>query len=211
MLNFLIVDDHEIVRAGVKNVLRMAFKTDDIAEACNEVTTRAMLQQKKFEMIIMDVQMPQTDTIGLVSFIRGNYPDSKLLMFSMTPEKIYANKFYNIGVMGFVSKSAGLNELSKAIDLVLNNRQYFSESFLEHLAQGDTFSRFENPFKKLSSREMEVVFELMKGINIAQIANQLSINSSTLASHKAHIFNKLDVNNLSELIAICRLHNVIKE
>ena len=211
MLNFLIVDDHEIVRAGVKNVLQMAFKPDDIAEACNEVTTRTMLQQRKFEMIIMDVQMPQTDTIGLVSFIRENYPDSKLLMFSMTPEKIYANKFYNIGVMGFVSKSAGLNELSKAIDLVLNNRQYFSESFLEHLAQGDTFSRFGNPFKKLSSREMEVVLELMKGTNIAQIANQLSINSSTLASHKAHIFHKLDVNNLSELIAIGRLHNVIKE
>ena len=211
MLNFLIVDDHEIVRAGVKNVLRMAFKPDEIAEACNELTTRAMLLQKKFEMIIMDVQMPQTDTIGLVSFIRESYPDSKLLMFSMTPEKIYANKFYNIGVMGFVSKSAGLNELCKAIDLVLNNRQYFSESFLEHLAQGDTFSRFENPFGKLSIREMEVVLELMKGSNQAQIANQLSINSSTLASHKAHIFHKLDVNNLSELIAIGRLYNVIKE
>ena len=211
MLNFLIVDDHEIVRAGVKNVLRMAFKPDEIAEAWNELTTRAMLLQKKFEMIIMDVQMPQTDTIGLVSFIRESYPDSKLLMFSMTPEKIYANKFYNIGVMGFVSKSAGLNELCKAIDLVLNNRQYFSESFLEHLAQGDTFSRFENPFGKLSIREMEVVLELMKGSNQAQIANQLSINSSTLASHKAHIFHKLDVNNLSELIAIGRLYNVIKE
>ena len=175
MLNFLIVDDHEIVRAGVKNVLRMAFKPDEIAEACNELTTRAMLLQKKFEMIIMDVQMPQTDTIGLVSFIRESYPDSKLLMFSMTPEKIYANKFYNIGVMG------------------------------------DTYSRFENPFGKLSIREMEVVLELMKGLNQTQIANQLSINSSTLASHKAHIFNKLDVNNLSELIAIGRLYNVIKE
>jgi DNA-binding NarL/FixJ family response regulator len=111
--------------------------------------------------------------------------------------------------MGFVSKSAGLNELCKAIDLVLNNRKYFSESFLEHLAQGDTFSRFQNPFSKLSSREMEVTHELIKGSSTAAIANQLTINSSTLASHKAHIFQKLDVNNLSELIAIAKLHNIV--
>jgi two-component system invasion response regulator UvrY len=132
-------------------------------------------------------------------------------MFSMTPEKIYANKFYNEGVMGFVSKSAGLNELSKAIDLVLNGRKYFSESFLEHLAQGNTFSRFENPFTKLSSREMEVTMELMKGVPIASIALNLAINSSTLASHKAHIFQKLDVSNVGELIAIGKLHNIITE
>jgi two-component system invasion response regulator UvrY len=211
MVNFLIVDDHEIVRAGVKNVLRMTFKPDEIAEASDELSTRAMLLQKKFQLIIMDVQMPNTDSIGLVSFIRENYPESKLLMFSMTPEKIYANKFYNEGVMGFVSKSAGLNELSKAIDLILNNRKYFSEAFLEHLAQGNTFSRFENPFGKLSTREMEVTMELIKGIPIATIASRLSINNSTLASHKAHIFQKLDVNNLSELIAIGKLHNIITE
>jgi len=208
MLNFLIVDDHEIVRAGVKNVLRITFKPDEIDEAYNESTTREMLTKKKYQLIIMDVQMPNTDTIGLVSYIVANYPDAKLLMFSMTQEKIYANKFYNQGVMGFVSKSAGLNELCKAIDLVLNNRKYFSESFLEHLAQGDTFSRFQNPFSKLSSREMEVTHELIKGTSTASIAIQLTINSSTLASHKAHIFQKLDVNNLSELIAIAKLHNI---
>lgn len=211
MLNFLIVDDHEIVRAGVKNVLRMTFKPDEIVEASNELTTKAALLQTAFQLIIMDVQMPNTDTIGLVSFIRSNYPESKLLMFSMTPEKIYANKFYNEGVMGFVSKSAGLNELCKAIDLVLNERKYFSESFLEHLAQGDTFSRFENPFGKLSAREMEVTMQLIKGISSASIAQHLSINSSTLSSHKAHIFQKLDVSNLSELIAIGKLHNIITD
>jgi len=208
MLNFLIVDDHEIVRAGVKNVLRITFKPDEIDEAYNESTTKDLLTKKKYQLIIMDVQMPNTDTIGLVSYIVANYPDAKLLMFSMTQEKIYANKFYNEGVMGFVSKSAGLNELCKAIDLVLNNRKYFSESFLEHLAQGDTFSRFQNPFSKLSAREMEVTHELIKGSSTAAIANQLTINSSTLASHKAHIFQKLDVNNLSELIAIAKLHNI---
>jgi two-component system invasion response regulator UvrY len=211
MLNFLIVDDHEIVRAGVKNVLQITFQPDSISEASNELTTKELLLQKVFDLIIMDVQMPNTDTIGLVKYIRTQYPDSKLLMFSMTPEKIYANKFYNEGVMGFVSKSAGLNELSKAIDLVLNGRKYFSESFLEHLAQGNTFSRFENPFTKLSSREMEVTMELMKGVPIASIALNLAINSSTLASHKAHIFQKLDVSNVGELIAIGKLHNIITE
>ena len=73
MVNFLIVDDHEIVRAGVKNVLRMTFKPDEIAEASDELGTRAMLLQKKFQLIIMDVQMPNTDTIGLVTYIRENY------------------------------------------------------------------------------------------------------------------------------------------
>jgi len=208
MLNILIVDDHEIVRAGVRNVLKITHNPTFIAEAFNETTTKELLRSTEFQLIIMDVQMPNTDTVGMINYIRNNYSNTKLLMFSMTAEKIYADKYYNEGVMGFVAKSAGLNELSKAIDLVLSGRKYFSDSFMEHLAQENQQHLFENPFNKLSNKELELSKELMKGTSVVSIAKRLGINSSTLASHKANIFQKLDVSNVVELITIGKLHHV---
>ena len=212
MINFLIVDDHEIVRAGIKNVVKILYQPDMICEAQNEATAREHLLRSNFELIIMDVQMPNTDPISLINFIHEQHPESKVLMFSMTPEKIYANKFYNAGVMGFVSKGAGLNELTKAIDLALNGRKYFSAAFAEQLTVGGSSNdSFVNPFEKLSSREMQVAKLMMKEKAITAIAEKLSLNPSTLASHKAHIFQKLGINTLAELIAIGNLHSVAVE
>jgi len=212
MINFLIVDDHEIVRAGIKNVIKLLYQPGIICEASNEAAAREEILQRNFELIIMDVQMPNTDPISLISFIHANNPESKVLMFSMTPEKIYANKFYNAGVMGFVSKGAGLNELTKAIDLALNGRKYFSAAFAEQLVvNGSASSNFTNPFEKLSSRELQVAKLMMNEKGTAVIAEKLSLNPSTLASHKAHIFQKLGINSLAELIAIGNLHSITAE
>ena len=117
MKNFLLIDDHEIVRSGVKTVLLEMFKPCEIFEACNEKEALDQLKARRYELIIMDVQMPDTDSAGLMKNIKTRYPDAKVLIFSMSAENLYAKRFMKSGAMGFVTKNAGLSELIKAINL----------------------------------------------------------------------------------------------
>ena len=208
-MNFLIVDDHEIVRSGIRNVLGVLYKPDNIFDAIDEESAMLVYLERAYDLVIMDVQLPKTDTIRLIEFMVQENPEIKVLIFSMTPEKIYASKFYNAGAMGFVSKSAGLDELTKAIDLVLNGRKYYSRSYTDQQSLYSKNHNFTNPFELLSSREMEVAMLLLKGSTIVTISDQLAINPSTVASHKAHIYQKLGVDTSGELIAIGRLNNII--
>lgn len=208
MKNFLLIDDHEIVRSGVKNVLQELFKPCEIYEANDEKSALNQLKAHKYDLVIMDVQMPGTDTAGLMEYIKTRYADIKVLMFSMSSENVYAKRFLKAGAMGFVSKNAGLTELKKAVELVLNNRKYISENLAEQLAAEIGSEQPNNPFDKLSAREFEIANLLITGKSGSQISELLSINSSTVGTHKARLFEKLGVSNLPELIEVARIYKL---
>lgn len=208
MKQFLLIDDHEIVRSGVKNVLQELFKPCEIFEANDEKSALSQLKAHKYDLVIMDVQMPGTDTAGLMEYIKTRYPDIRVLIFSMSSENVYAKRFLKAGAMGFVSKNAGLTELKKAVDLVLNDRKYISETLVEQLAAEIGTQQPNNPFDKLSSREFEIANLLMAGKSSSDISELLSINSSTVGTHKARLFEKLGVNNLPELIEVARIYKL---
>jgi len=208
MKNFLLIDDHEIVRSGVKNVLLELFKPCDIFEAKDEKTALSQLKARPYDLVLMDVQMPDTDTAGLMEYIKTRYPDTRVLIFSMSSENVYAKRFLKAGAMGFVSKNAGLTELRKAVELVLNDRKYISEALAEQLAAEIGSAQPNNPFDKLSAREFEIANLLMAGKSGSDISELLSINSSTVGTHKARLFEKLGVNNLPELIEVARIYKL---
>ena len=208
MKNFLLIDDHEIVRSGVKNVLQEIFKPCEIYEANNEKTALQALKSRNYDLIIMDVQIPDTDTAGLMEYIKTRYPEAKVLMFSMSAENVYAKRFFKAGAMGFVSKNAGLSEHKKAVELVLNDRKYISENLAEQLAAEIGTQQPTNPFDKLSAREFEIATLLMTGKTGSEISELLAINSSTVGTHKARLFEKLGVTNLPELIEVARIYKL---
>lgn len=208
MSNFLLIDDHEIIRLGVKSVLNEMYFPCTILEADNEQSAIEQLKKNKFDLIVMDVHMPNTDTSGLLQYIINLHPESKVLIFSMSDEKIYAKKFLKQGAKGFVSKTAGLSELTHAITLVLNNRRYISETLADSLADQIGDKQTNNPFEKLSSREIDIASLLIKGVTISEISEQLNISISTVSTYKSRIFEKLKLNNISELIEMGRLYNL---
>lgn len=208
MKNFLLIDDHEIVRAGVNNVLQQIFKPCEIYEASDEKSALLELKSRKYDLIIMDVQIPDTDTAGLMEYIKTRYPDARVLIFSMSAENVYAKRFLKAGAMGFVSKNAGLTELKKAMELVLSDRKYISETLAQHLASEIGSVQPSNPFDKLSAREFEVASLLMTGKSGSDISELLAINSSTVGTHKARLYEKLGVHNLPELIEVGRIYKL---
>lgn len=208
MKNFLLIDDHEIVRSGVKTVLLELFKPCEIFEASNEKEALEQYKARKYDLIIMDVQMPDTDSAGLLKNIKIKNPDAKVLVFSMSAENLYAKRFMKLGAMGFVTKNSGLSELIKAINLALNNRKYISEAFAEILAGEAGDEKSSNPFESLSSREFEIVSLIIHGKSLNEISDLLSIHSSTVSTHKSRLLEKLGVKNLPELLELARAFNL---
>ncbi|MFZ4769571.1 MAG: response regulator [Ferruginibacter sp.] len=208
MKDFLLIDDHEIVRSGVKTVLLELFKPCEIFEASNEKEALEQLKARKYDLIIMDVQMPDTDSAGLLKNIKIKTPTARVLVFSMSAENLYAKRFMKLGAMGFVTKNSGLSELIKAINLALNNRKYISETFAEILAGEVGDEKSNNPFETLSSREFEIVSLIIHGKSLNEISDLLAIHSSTVSTHKSRLFEKLGVKNLPELLELARVFNL---
>ncbi len=198
MKRFLLIDDHLIVRSGIKQLLTDMYKDVEIYEAEDGNSATALLKTHTYDLITLDVQMPNTDSFALMEYVKKEYPQAKVLMFSMSPESIYAIRFTKAGAKGFISKSAPLDEMKIAIEKVMNDKKYFSEDILMELTKGNTGAT-NNLFDLLSPREFEIVQMLLNGKTISFIAADLSLGLSTVGTHKGRIFQKLKVSNLLEL------------
>lgn len=199
MKKFLLVDDHAVVRTGVKNLLLDIYDAASIHEAVNGETAMQQLKTNTYDLVILDIQMPQTDALSLMEYIHIEYPLTKVLIFSMGAEAIYAKRFIKAGAYGFLSKEAPLEELFRAVNIILNKKKYISDALAEKLAE-DTFSgKTSNPFNELSPREFEIVSLLLEGKTVTEISYVLNIQTSTVGTHKARLFDKLGVANILEL------------
>ena len=210
MKNFLLVDDHEIVRNGLRLVLKEFYPTCNVDEAGNEQAAMQLLSGGNYDLVILDIHLPASDSIRLTEFIRRTAKTSRILIYSMGQESIYARRFLKSGAAGFVSKNSSLTDLRKAIETVLNGRTYLSSEVLEQLADDLGHSRKENPFESLSSREFEVATLLMNDRSITQAAEIMGIGVSTAATHKARLFEKLHVKTIGELIKLAELYGARK-
>jgi len=198
MRKFLLIDDHVVVRSGVKTLLLEIFKPCEVFEASDGGSAVEQLKQRTYELVIMDIQMPSTDAFGLMEYMRISYSDTKVLIFSMSAENIYAKRFLKAGAKGFISKDSPLEEIKKAITVILNNKRYISETMIDILAEGSSVNA-KNPFQSLSARELEITSLLLSGHTLSDIARSLHIQVSTAGTHKSRLFDKLGVSNVLEL------------
>jgi two-component system, NarL family, invasion response regulator UvrY len=206
MKRFLLIDDHFIVRSGVKGLLAELFKPCEIFEATDSDNAIHQLKLRNYDLIMMDVQIPRNDMLGLMAYIHIKYPGARVLIFSMSPENIYAKRFLKAGAKGFLSKDATLEETIKAVNLVLNNRKYISETLAETLAEDSFTDNPSNPFDKLSVREFEIAFMLLDGNKLSDIAKLLSLQPSTVGTYKAKLFKKMHISNILQLKELASIY-----
>jgi len=180
-----------------------------IEEADNGESCIGWIKKEDFDIIILDVNMPDTDSFGLVNTIVALKPESKILMFSMNDDQIYAKRYLKLGVKGYVRKDEPENEIKKAITQVLNNKKYISQRLSDTLIKELSGEGPENPFDKLSAREFEIVQHLAKGESLSEICHKLTLHPSTVGTHKARIFEKLSCNNIVELNTLAKIHHVL--
>ncbi len=168
------------------------------------------IKQNDYDLVVMDVNMPNTDSFGLLSTILSLKPASKIIMFSMNAEEIYAKRYLKLGAMGYLRKDSAGPEIQNAIETVLNNKRYMSPELSQKLLHDlHTPGATENPFDKLSPREFEIVQHLAIGESLAEISKKLKLHTSTVGTHKARIFEKLQCQNVVELNTLAKLHHVV--
>jgi len=211
MKTFLLIDDHEVVRSGIGTLLSTLFIGPQVEEAGNADAAIEKLKLHQYDLVMMDVQIPGCDMLGLMEFIHTRYPETKVLIFSMSAENIYAKRFLIAGAKGFLPKDASFEEMKKAITLVLNNKRYISENLTEVLADECLSDNSTSPFTKLSSREFEIASILLSGQTSSDLGKTLNLSPSSVGTYKKRVFDKLGVKNLLELNELATTYDFIKK
>ena len=209
MVRLLLVDDHFIIRAGLKLIIESFMPHSKIDEAEDGDSSFEKVRNNDYDLLILDVNMPNTDSFTLVSNMLALKPDLKILMFSMNDEEVYAKRYLKMGVMGYLKKDEPEVEIKKAITTILNNKKYVSHGLNQILVEDLFNNNPENPFDILSPREFEIVQHLIRGESIARICQNFNLHSSTVGTHKARIFEKLHCSNIIDLNSLAKAHNII--
>jgi len=211
MKKILIADDHFIVRTGLAVLLKDIFFNVQIDESWDGESTWKKLEANEYDLAIIDIGMPGTDTIHLLKNVLALHPRQKILILTMSSEEIYGRKYLQLGVHGFITKEAPPAELRKAITTIIDDKRYVSTQLQEQLNKDIIGHQPSNPFEKLSSRELQVMMHLVEGRSVSQIASLLSVHTSTIGTHKSRIMTKLGVNNLIDLNKMAKLFNGVNK
>lgn len=203
----LIVDDHEVIRKGLRLILEDLGNGLAIHESADGDSMLEQFRQKKFDLLVMDIHMPNTDSIRMVELVSIRYPGTYILIFSMLPEHIYGRRMLNAGARGFLPKLSSIEEIRDAFNRALKRKAYLSAN-LSDLLEKDAGERTgTDPFAQLSDREFEIVNLLLSGNSISSIARRLNLKHSTVGTYKARIFDKLQVRTIFDLKDLAVLYN----
>jgi len=198
---FLVVDDHTIIRSALTFLLQDAYPNALIEESPDGSDVIERVKKSHFDLIIMDIQMPKNEAMGLIRQVHLAYPFIPILVYSMTPEKIYAIPSLKAGAKGFLSKGSTMDELKEAIRTVLEGKSYLSPDIVQILSE-QTLTKSAISASILTVRELQIVELLLAGYRITMISKMLGLKNTTVGTHKSHIFKKLKVVNLMELKSI---------
>jgi two-component system invasion response regulator UvrY len=209
MYNILIIDDHSIVRTGIKLLLKEHLDaTAD--EASDGKIAIKKFKENNYHLLILDINIPDTDCGLLLSSILTINPETKVLIFSMNEEDLFARHYFKLGAKGFLSKRSTDEEIVSAIKQVLKGKLFVSTKLAEtlgsDLANGNKNS---NPFETLSERELAVANHLLKGNSILGISQIMNLHPSTVGTYKTRIFEKLSIKSLIDLTELARIYNVM--
>lgn len=203
MSKVLIVDDHAVVRTGVKFLLKSVNPGTEVTSAEDFLEALSLLKQDSFDLVILDINIPGGNNIGMIDTIRLYRPEIPILIFTSYSEKIYGLPYLQAGANGFLSKDALEDDLLSAIAHIEEGKRYIGTSLQENMLDSlmNNGKLDANPWSSLSKREMDVANLLVKGHSTAEISNMLNLQLSTVSTFKARVFSKMKVSNLVELIA----------
>jgi len=194
----LIADDHEIIRRGLKNLISDYWAGVEILNA--STMQEALIETEKSpSLIIIDVNLPGGNNLKVIDQIKLVQPNAKILVFSSLNENIYAVPYLKAGASGYLTKNAEESEIVTAITTILAGSRYSSRNVKENMFNSILGNDADNPFTKLSARELEVAELLTKGIGVLEISNQLNLQMGTVSTYKLRLFQKLKIKSIIEL------------
>ncbi|HET7733142.1 MAG TPA: response regulator transcription factor [Paludibacter sp.] len=198
MIRVFIVDDHEIIRHGLKTILENEADVEVVGEEENGTELLRQLSDIECDVMLLDLNIPGRNGIELIEELKKRKPQMHILVISISPENKSALPSLNAGAAGYLSKDTALSEMIAAIRKVYSKGRYLSVTLAEQLAfdllEAESFSK-----RKLSGLESNITLMLSKGNTVKVIASELGLSVSTVFSYRRKIFEKLKIKNNVEL------------
>lgn len=208
----IIVEDHDIFRDGLVSLLTMKKIANVIGEAKHGKEFLELIDDKKPDLVLMDISMPVMDGIEATREAINKYPNLNILVLSMYGDEKYYTKMINAGAKGFILKSSGKNELIEAINSVSKGNNYFSNDLLRKIIVKFEKNRDDETKEtiNLTSREVEILQLLCNGYTAQEIADKLFLSKKTIEGHRTNLFNKTKTKNSVALVIHAIKNELVK-
>jgi DNA-binding NarL/FixJ family response regulator len=209
LVRILVIDDHEVVRRGVKQILEELFLYVEVGEADTGAKGIVAVRKESWDLVIVDISLPDRNGLELLHELHRTKPQLPLMVLSLHSEEQYAVRALRTGARAYLAKTTAPEELARAVKQVLSGRSYVPASIGERLADSlnKSPSGFEQP--TLSKRELEVLVSLAQGRSVKHIAQSLALSIKTVSTYRARLLDKLQVTNTAELIRYAFDHHLV--
>jgi two-component system, NarL family, invasion response regulator UvrY len=200
MKNVLIVDDHEVVRDGVKNILGERASSTSFGEASTAPEALRLVREQNWDLVILDLSLAGRNGLELLKQLKQIHPELPVLILSMHSEEQYARRAFKAGAAGYITKDRSRTELVEAVNKVAEGGRYVSATLAERLIidiQRDTTRPLH---EGLSDREFEVMCLIASGRTVSQIGEFLSLSDKTISTYRARILEKMGMRTNAELM-----------
>lgn len=211
MLRIAIVDDHQIVRAGFREMLADESAFELAFEAGSGEEALRLLREKETDVLLLDLSLPGQNGVDVLRTARQRHDTLRILVLSGFPEDRFALTMIRNGADGYLSKSCSCDELVSAIHTVAQGRRYLSPRTAELLAEQLAGNVTAAPHEKLSDRELQVFLRLARGETVSDIGVALHLSVKTVSTYRSRLLEKLDVSSNAELAAYAIRHGLIME
>lgn len=209
MINIFLVDDHELVRTGIKRLLEDVRGLKVVGEADSGETAVSWCRSNDTDIVLMDMNMPGIGGIEATRRILRLNPDIKVIVISIHGEEPYPTKVMQAGAAGYLTKSAAPLEMINAIRQVKSGQRYLSPEIAQQMALSQFRPAEENPFQTLSDRELQIMMMITTGQKVNDISEQLSLSPKTVNSYRYRLFTKLEVRGDVELTHLAIRHGIL--
>lgn len=207
-MNFLLADDHEVVRRGLRQMLAEDFPDASFGEARTGPQTLEMAQAENWDLLVLDINLPGRGGLDVLSDLKTSKPELRILVLSMLPEEEYALRAIRRGAAGYLSKQTVATELIGAVRQVLAGRRYFSDQVAEQLASG--VGGGGERHHQLSDRELQVMRMLATGKSVKEVAAELFLSEKTVFTYRDRLRVKLAVKSDVELARYALRHQLVQ-
>ncbi len=200
MIRIAIIDDHAIVRAGLRQFFSEQVDLTVVAEAANGREAVDIVRKGQVDVLVMDLSMPDQSGVDALAAIKARAPDLPVLILSGFPEEHYATTLLRQGASGYLNKDCDPEEIVKAIRTVYRGRKYITAGVAELLADGLGGGSADRPaHEQLSEREFQVFLRLAKGETIGHMANSMSLSVKTVSTYRTRVMEKMKLESNSDL------------
>lgn len=209
MINIILVDDHRLVRTGIRSMLEQISGIKVVGEANTGKEAMNLIKQLQPDVVLMDIKMPEQDGLETTRKLLRQYPHLKIIIITAYENDVFPIHMLQAGALGYLTKNASKEEVVRAIRSVQIGQRHLSPEIAKSLALKSVGGESVTPFDVLSERELQIVIMVTQGVKVQDIASKLHLSAKTVNSYRYRIFDKLGVKSDVDLTHLALRYGIL--